>query len=275
MTYQIFLEEAIIKNIALHRVGNKAQDEGYKASSGLLNIDEETKDILTGYLMSSFKCEKVYQFNHEHDLSMNGAYNTVKAIFENKRTLHHGSVDLLKDLYNKSTHVKIKGGEFYVATIGECIFEDELVQAIGIFKAEGKETFAKLKLENSSEFTIGFMEGNRTEKIDKGCVVLNTKADDGYRILNIDLKSSEAKFWQDEFLQITELKDETYHTELYMRICNAFATSFFKEKHKLDKVHFLSCCKDYFEDRKEFDLKEFKQVVVAEIEAPEDRKSVV
>ena len=269
MNKEIYLEEIEFKSISLHRVGNKAQDEGYITSSKPLELDEETKEVLLGYLMNSFKEDKLYQFNHQHDLSMNETYVTVGNMFEGDYWAHAGSIELLKNLYNTSTHVKVKGGEFYVALIEGCIYNDELVQAVGIFKAEDKETFLKLKLDDSEEYTIDFQEGNSASKIDKGCIVFNVECQDGYRILNVDLKSADAKFWQDDFLGITEVKDEHYHTKMYMKLCNSFATAFFSNKSKLDKVHFVACCKDYFENFNHFNLQEFKDIIIKECNDPE------
>ena len=206
MKYHIFLDEANMNQISLHRVGNKSQDEGFRLAKMPLELEGEAQEVLSGYLLSGFKTEKLYELNNEHDLSMNQVYITVRAMFDNPEDsmlIHAGSKDLAKILYSKSNHVKIKGGELYVALISECIFNDEIVNAIGIFKAESKETFLKLKMNESEEWTFDFQEGSNASKIDKGCIILDIDKETGFKVLHLDQKSADAKFFKDDFLAIT------------------------------------------------------------------------
>lgn len=76
-------------------------------------------------------------------------------------------------MYKKSTHPQIKGGEFYTVYFKDCILEGEIVDAIGLFKSENKDTFLKVStLKN--DFKIETVEGVNINKLDKGCLIFCT-----------------------------------------------------------------------------------------------------
>lgn len=261
MNYTIFLEESELQTVSLHRVGNKSRDEGYKTTEKPITVDDNTKQILESYFLTGFKLDKLYEFYNEHDVFMNVICSICAAVFNGNLTFHEGSKEIASSLYSKSNHVNIKSGELYVCQLENIIFDDEVVNAIGIFKSEDKETFLKLKVDESNEYYIDFQEGSNTKNIDKGCIILNIDRDNGFKVLHLDQRSSDAQFFKDEFLCITEVKDEHYHTDAFLSSFKQFADKFYKSESKLLKAHFMQCCKDYFEHYKHFDYKEFKEVV--------------
>jgi len=258
----IHIDEITMNKLVLHKVGNKSQDEGIRIAKKLFNLTEELQDILMSYFISGFKLDDIYEFNHEHDLSMNEIYTYCSYIFEDvDANFYEQSVNILKHLYDKSNHVKIKGGELYVAYFQDCVIDDEMVDAIGIFKAENKDTYLKLKLDEEEEWTLDFEEGTDISKLDKGCLIFNKEKDTGYRVVSIDLKSADAKYWKDEFLTITQVQNERFQTQAYMDMCKEFGKKAFKEEDKNESVDFLNRSKDYFEHYKEFEEQEFKEIV--------------
>lgn len=262
MDQTIHIDEVTMRMAILHRVGNKSQDEGIRVAKNLFNLTEDITDVLLSYFLSNFNLEDLYEFNHEVDLSMNEIYNYCSYIFEDVETnFQEQSVNILKHLYDRSNHVKIKGGELYVAYFQDCVVDDELVDAIGIFKAENKDTYLNLKLDQEHEWTLDFKEGNDIKKLDKGCLIFNVDQETGYRVVSVDLKSADAKYWKDDFLTITEIHNERFHTKAYMEMCKDFGNKAFKEEDKHERVDFLNRTKDYFEHYKEFDEKEFKEII--------------
>lgn len=262
MEPNIHIDEVTMTKLVLHRVGNKSQDEGIRVAKHLFNLTEDLTDVLMSYFLSGFKLEDLYEFNHEVDLSMNEIFNYCTYIFEDvDANFYEQSINILKHLYDRSNHVKIKGGELYVAYFQDCIVDDEMVDAIGIFKAENKDTYLKLKLDEQEEWTLDFEEGTDVTKLDKGCLVFNMDNETGYRVVSVDLKSADAKYWKDEFLMITEIQNERFQTKAYMDMCKEFGKKAFKEEDKHERVDFLNRSKDYFEHYKEFDEQEFKEVI--------------
>ena len=258
----IMIDEVTMTKLVLHKVGNKSQDEGIRVAKRLFNLTEELNDVLMAYFLDGFKLEDLYEFNHEVDLSMNEIYNYCSYVFENpEEQFYEQSINILKHLYDKSNHVKIKSGELYVAYFQDCVVDDELIDAIGIFKAENKDTYLKLQLDEEEEWTLDFEEGTDISKLDKGCLVFNINKETGYRVVSIDLKSADAKYWKDDFLTITQVQNQRFQTKAYMDMCKDFGKKAFKEEDKHERVDFLNRSKDYFEHYKEFDEQQFKDVI--------------
>lgn len=258
----IHIDQIVMTKLVLHKVGNKSQDEGIRVAKKLFNLTDELLDVLMSYFLSSFKMEELYEFNHEADLSMNEICTYCGYIFEDvEANFYEQSINILKHLYEKSNHVKIKGGELYISYFKDCIVDDELVDAIGIFKAENKDTYLKLKLDEEEEWTLDFEEGTDVSKLDKGCLIFNMNQETGYRVVSVDLKSAEAKYWKDDFLMITQVQDNRFQTKAYMDLCKEFGKKAFKEEDKHERVDFLNRSKDYFENYKEFDETQFKEVI--------------
>ena len=105
-----------LKEVIVHKVGNPTRGEKLKLSVNPLTLqDEIVNGLLTKYFLGAFNENELYQFTHLHDLELNEVYNYVRTIFENPDQLVKQSVLLAQFLYSKSTHVKVKEGELYVA----------------------------------------------------------------------------------------------------------------------------------------------------------------
>ncbi|MCP4439764.1 MAG: nucleoid-associated protein [Aureispira sp.] len=264
MQNNIHLSEIKLSQLILHRIGNKNEDEGVRIAKSLFDLKDDMRGILLEYFLSGFKLEEAYKFDHETDLSMNEIYTYCQYIFDDKEQFYDQSVNILKHLYEKSTHNKIKGGELYVSYFEDCVVDDELVTAIGIFKAENKDTYLKLKLDEEEEWTLVYEEGTNISKLDKGCIIFNIYGEDGYRTVTVDLKSSDAKYWRDEFLMLTQIQDDNFHTKTYLDMCKKFGKQAFEEEDKNEQVNFLNKSLDYFNRKEEFSIEEFKEEVFEE-----------
>ena len=60
--------ETNIKNLSLHKVGNKIADEGYILSTKTVEVEKDLKNLLTHYFVSSFKSQEYFNFYHETDI---------------------------------------------------------------------------------------------------------------------------------------------------------------------------------------------------------------
>jgi hypothetical protein len=122
-----------IKNIAVHSVGNKANEENIRLTKTLLQIDDDIAEILLHYFLVPFKSQEYYHLYHETDLSLNEVYSYISEVFTNPETLLEQSQNLAKHLYEQSVHPKIKGGEFYTVYFQDCVINGETVDAVGLF----------------------------------------------------------------------------------------------------------------------------------------------
>jgi hypothetical protein len=273
--------EAALAELSIHRIGNKAQDEFYVLSDQSLQIqDQLLKDLLLQYFLTPYaKVNEIYRFTHpNNDLNLNEVFHFATAIFENGETFHDNSKQLAKYLYEISSHPKIKSGELYVAFFENVQIEGELLDAIGIFKSETKETYLKVYPEQAG-FGLSYEEeAINISKLDKGCLIFKTEKEEGYKVAVIDQtnRSTEAVYWKDEFLKLKVRNDNYNQTNNVLGVYKSFVTEKLDENFdmtKADKIDLLNKSMKYFKEKESFDLEEFSNEVIANKEGIESFKN--
>ena len=159
-----------ISAISVHYVGNKLNGDELIVSNRPISISFNIERLLNSFFIESFKSEELGTFTHPTDIAFNELYMYAKNIFEGLVNFHEASKNIAKLLYECSNTPNVKGGELYVVYFEDCQFEGDLVPAIGIFKTETKETYLKVKNEQS-EFSIVTDNGISLKKLDKGCLI--------------------------------------------------------------------------------------------------------
>ncbi len=263
-----------IESLAIHRVGNKLNDEGIQFSKSLLTTNEEINQILISYFISSFKVNEFYNFNSENELTNNKMYSIAQDIFDSPGVLFDKSIEIAERLYEFSVHPKIKQGELCIVYFNECLIEDETVDAIGIFKSEIKEKYLRIHSRDDN-FEIQTDDGININKLDKGCLIFNTEKEHGYKLCIIDNlnRGSEAQYWKDEFLQIVQRKDDFYFTQNTMTLCKSFFTEHLPEEYnitKADQADLLNRSVKFLKEKESFSVGEFADEVLQESELKED-----
>jgi len=269
----LYKEYITIKSIIVHEVGNKLNQDIIRFSKSLLSVDENVMKILTDYFISAFKTDEYLNFHHDTDLNLNEVFVYVSKIFDNPEQLHEQSINLAKHLYEQSTHPKIKSGEFYTVYFKDCIIDGTTTDAIGLFKSENKDTFLKVYLQGDG-FEIESEKGVNINKLDKGCLIFNIEKENGYIVSVVDNtnKGAEAKYWTDDFLHVKPRKDEYHNTQNVMSLCKNFIKEGLPEEldiSKADQVDFLNKAVEYFKKNEDFDMSDFKKVVMAKPEVAE------
>jgi hypothetical protein len=254
-----------LDKLVTHHIGNKLLEEGITLSEQATDIERSSGDYLLKYFLTPFKPEEFYSFSHAVNISMNEIYTIVQRIFSDKSTFITDSQQIARLLYEYSTHPKIKQGELNIALFSEAILGDEVVDAIGIFKSENDAAFIKME-ESPLNFFIRHDFGFELKGIDKGCIIFNTGADTGYRILIVDNtnRSAEAVYWKDDFLQVTPVSDEYYQTNQFMGIAKNFVVKKLSEDFqvsKADKIDLLNRSVEYFKEHGNFDKTQFENEV--------------
>ncbi len=267
-----------LERLIIHQVGNKLRDEGIFVSPTVYEMkDGNVEELLLKYFLTSFKEQVVHRFFHETDIHLNELYMYISNIFIDPSSFYTQSINILKHLYEKSSHPQIKGGEFYMVHFTDCIIDGEKTDAIGIFKTEKKETYLKIT-KYAEEFFVGSEKGINIKKLDKGCIVFNTESSDGYRVAIVDALNkgnNEALYWKDDFLRVTNVQDGYFHTETCLTVCQDFAENIYGQIYQADrkdKVVFMNEAVKYFDKHDEFHLENFVQEVVKEPELIEKFK---
>ncbi|MDX2245662.1 MAG: nucleoid-associated protein [Bacteroidia bacterium] len=254
------LSQARLTTLALHKVGNKAKNEGVVASQELFILEEDMALTLKDYFLNPFKTDEFFKFTHPTDLNFNELYIYCNRIFTlSREDFLAQSVHILNHLYAQSGHPHIKSGELYVGLFRECVVDGVELEAIGIFKSEHKDQFLKFVAEEGEGLTMTVEQGVNLRKLDKGCLIFNTFADDGYSVLMIDKGSEDAQYWRDDFLQVIRIQDNRYQTEQFLNLTKEYCENVIgKEKDKKDQVVFLNKSLNYFSKNKELDIEDFK-----------------
>ncbi len=272
--------EASLAQLSIHRVGNKLQDEFYVLSDNSLQIEDELlSNLLMQYYLKPFeKVNEVYRFMHSSDMNLNELFHFSTEIFKEKGRFHEVSQQITKYLYDLTNHPKIKSGELYVAYFNNVQLEGELLDAIGIFKSETKETYLKVYPEDSG-FNLGYeQDGINIQKLDKGCLIFNTEKEEGFKVLVVDQtnRAGEAVYWKDEFLQLKIRNDSFNQTNNTLSVYKSFVTNKLEddfEMNKADKIDLLNRSMKYFKEKESFELDEFSNEVLGNPQAIESFKN--
>lgn len=265
--------------VALHHVGNKQSDEGYILGSHLLPLTEQLQTLLTTYFISPFKVEEYYRLYDEEDIANNKVYQQVQSIFEDPANLLPASGELARLLYDACLHPNIKNGDFFVVYFKDVMLNGETMDAVGLFKSENKEPFLQVQRNEetwnrqegnhsaSAEFQLETFRGININKLDKGALIFNTAADDGYMVSVVDAtnRGADAAYWRDEFLHILQRQDEYYNTHEVMQVCKQFVAKELPQQFevsKADQADLLNKSLSYFKDNDQFDLEDFGRDVL-------------
>ena len=262
----LLFSETIIDKLVVHKVGSKYKEENIRFSKDILKTDDDIKDLLTKYFLTPFKSNEYFNFYHESDLNLNEVYHYVSQIFDDPDKIYDQSVNLAKHLYENSTHPIINGGEFYTVYFQDIEFNNEPVDAIGLFKSETRETFLKVYPKDDN-YTIESEQGIDIKKLDKGCLILNLEKENGFVVTSVDKlsKGEDARYWIDDFLKIKQREDEYYHTENVMKMYKNFVVKELPDEYNIpraDQVDMINKSKKFFKEADNFEMEDFAEKVI-------------
>jgi len=257
-----------LKKLIVHYAGNRNAAEPLHLSEEALQLDAETLKLLQDGLLHRFKTiPEHYQFQHETSLQYHEMHGYCKTIFENAAALEEVSMSIARHLYAASTHPKVKGGELYVAYFEGLPMDSRMHKAIGIFKTENKSIFMEVG-GRPGAFSLQVKEGVEPGRIDKGCLVIQSREEAGFDVLLFDNQNrgEEALYWKEGFLGVAPQKNEFHQTSHFLTLTKQFITEQLDTEFKLprtEQVALLNKSIDYFKGRDAFDIDEFQTEVFA------------
>ena len=267
--------EASLAQLSVHRVGNKSHDEFYVLSDEPIALaDELLTNLLNQYFLRPFeKVNEVYRFFHSSgNLELNEICHFAAAMFADSTVFHEAGQSIAKFLYEVSGHPNIKPGEIYIAQFKNVQMDGELHDAIGIFKSETKDTYLKVQPDSGGFGLTYEQDAININKLDKGCLILNSDKAEGYNVIVIDQtnRSSEAVYWKDEFLKLRIRNDNYNQTSNTLNVYKNFVTNKVDEEFemsKADKIDLLNRSMKYFKEKEVFDMEEFSEEVIGNEQA--------
>ncbi len=259
------LDDLSLTHLVSHHVGNSSREEGFKLSTKGSRIKQAAFDHLIQYFMVNFKPEEFFNFSHPVELGMNEVFGIVKELMAREVDFVEGSQSLAKMLYEVARHPKVQAGQFHVARLEGMILDGEEVDAIGIFKSESTAPFLKM-VPGDDCYDIEADQGFEIKGMDKGCLVFDTDSEKGFRVLVYNAnRSAEARYWNDEFLQLRQCSDDYHQTKEFMHITKEFVTKQMTQEFEVDKteqIDLLNRSVAYFKENQAFDKQEFAESVL-------------
>lgn len=271
--------ETTMPQLSVNWVGNKTMDEGCILSEQPLKVDQEKLNLLIHFFLKPFdKVNNLYNLYHPSDnFSLNSLYTNVKNTFEVPELLNVTGRDIAMLLHDKINHPKVKSGELYVAYFENVQIDGELNDAIGIFKSETKETYLKILHQQYGFGIDSEKDGININSLDKGCLILNTSADFGYKVLVFDNSAKNAPlYWIDDFLGLKIVNNNFHNTEYITNICRNFILEKLDDEFEIsksDKVDLLNKSIKYFIENEAFELEDYANQVLKDPSAVSSFKS--
>src|SRR5690606_36949452 len=124
-----------------------------------------------------------------------------------------------------------------------------------------------------SAFELGYeQEAININKLDKGCIIVDTERGEGYKVLAIDQtnRQQEAAYWKDAFLRLRVRNDAFHKTGNFLKVYKAFVNEELDEAFELertDKIDLLNRSMDYFKTNDTFQAKTFEEEVLGNPQA--------
>jgi hypothetical protein len=259
--------EASLDRLAVHYTGNKQNGGALLLSKQEQKFDQELRVRLAEALLGRFgQCHERYVFQHSSSLEYNEVYSFSRAFFADGGTFYEQSVKMARHLFEVSVHPKIRPGELYITVFNGIEDGDQVLEAIGLFKAESRSFFADL-LPGEDDLSLELKEGVELAKMDKGCLIVNRGAEKGFELLIFDSngKGEEAQFWKDKFLGVLIQQNEYVQTQDFLTITKNFVTQQMPgefEVSKTEQIDLLNRSMDYFKTHGSFDRSEFETEVL-------------
>ncbi|GGK67973.1 nucleoid-associated protein [Rufibacter glacialis] len=264
-------DTASLTNLSIHHVGNKGLEQKLTLSENTFDFGDSLTEKLEKFFLTKFaQAHERFKFTHPSSLQFNEVYSYADNIFANKEAFHENSRNIARHLFESTTHPKIKPGELYVAHFINCEVEERVVEAVGIFKTEVKNGFFDVSRKNR-DFTMSYLEGIDSNKFDKGCIIFNTRGDEGFIVAIIDNQNrgEEAQYWRENFLGLTQVKNEFHQTSHLLNLTKEFISERMSEEfevEKTDQIVLLNKSVEYFNKHETFDKDEFATEVFGQPE---------
>lgn len=267
----IDLTRVQISHFAAHHVGNKGLGELLTLTDNEIKFRNDfNRDTMLQYLTSKFKSEALYRFQESEQagfVSINVICNELFNDVQTNGEFMVHSHNIANKLYDTSLHPKVKGGELYVLYLKDCLLNNQLCDAIGIFKSESVDTFIKVDIENGTD-TIEPETGYALDNLDKGCLIFNIDKENGYSVAIHDKnKVAELGFyWHHDFLGLKIKQTPWLTTTHAINQCVAFCEEVLTQENNVnihDQRRVLNNSVKHFGEKTEYVQDEFEKEVLS------------
>ncbi len=243
----------------IHKVANKFNSGHNSFSDETTTFDQESYDLLKNFLLKPFApLIQSYRFVNSIDPALSDyCYD----IFNDERLFIESSKNIVNHLYEQSNSAQIKTGDVLVVFFEGIEYKDVLTEAVGVFKIENKIDFLQTYKEDE-HFEVAIAKGISTNKIDKGCLILNTGDGEGSIVLSVDNNNYDAQYWIKNFLSVQLADDYNSHTKNYLQMCKDYADEVVAPQYGMSsKANFLAETVDYFKENESIKIEDFAKEI--------------
>lgn len=253
--------EAHIKNLIVHSVGNKTQEQPIILSDFCVPLDSPiANDYLKSYFFSSFKFEESYHFHHSSDVELNEIYHFTKQLFDSQETFVDISKNMAQHLYDVADHPNIKSGELYVAYIENATIDNIKTNIVGIFKGEKKDNYINVANEEAY-FNLNYFQGTNITKLDKGCLICDMGQKIPTKVFMLDKATNDAQYWKEQFLNLKIDNNDFHLTTTLLDNCQYFIEDINHQLPAKEKLTLLDQSANYFQHHQNFEIEDFVEQV--------------
>jgi len=206
-------KETEISRLIIHKIGNTATEEGNTLSEKEIDLVEEQKPLFLDLFLKNIKGADFYSFTGSRESNL--VYDAVASLTESRDVFEDVSQSLAEEYLSVvANNPKVPHSEFYVAKFTDILFGSDYVNAFGIFVTETTEPYLQIK-ENGDSVEAKRQDGVSIKKLAKGCLILDIKEDEGFKILYVD-KTKQTGVWQGEYLKIGQAETEYATTKTFI-----------------------------------------------------------
>lgn len=271
----IDISNATIKRFAATWVGNKNRYEGTSVPKSNIPVDESVGEFILPAMLGPFtKTSEFFYFHHEDGLDNHRLYDRIYHIF-NSDSFSTEVRSLADMLYDASGNPNIQGGEFFIALFEDVLFNEETVNAIGLWKIQTRQY--QLRTERTVDsFALSVNLGiSMHDKMEVGALIFNLDESEGYRVCAIDTvsKKTDRSFWKDEFLRVRPIEDNYFQTRHNIAAAVEFITHKAPVKFGLTRPETIEMANNaaiYFKENEYFEVEDFCRFVMGEDERKKD-----
>lgn len=260
----INIQNASLAGVYMHFIPNSEGASSPEFCTKDLLLPPDIQDSLLDYFTQNFKEPLFFNFTYTNeDFVLNPVYNYAGNVFDDAELLYESSLKIARILHEKSRHPFIKSGELIVAHIKDILVDDEMVDALAIFKMENSTSIIHVDRDGSN-IDLTAVDGFALNKIDKACLVLDTDREIGLKILNVDFsnKNQEAAYWREEFLHLTPASNDYADTTDFIRLTAKFVKSKFNPEDSTKKAEILKKSEKFLQNNETFEEQEYIESVL-------------
>ena len=243
--------------LSIHHIGRISHEESCLTTEIPHEIiDSSIHTSMLAFLLAGFKEPAFYKFRQGVATDTNFIKDQIDKVLSEEAALHEISISIAEKLFADSQHPAIKSGEFLMCQLTDVVIEDELIDCIGLFKVETRDTFIKI-LQQTAAYNIKTDVGHALNGLDKACLILNSDSETGYRVLVRDKASLiEAQFWKRGFLDLIEREDNYHQTAHYISLTKDFVEDKRKREGSITKDEefaIMNSSEAFFSSQETFD----------------------